>query len=357
MSWNREPVSETTTTPSFEPIGDRPVRWGVLGPGRIAAGVVRDLADVHGGVLHAVASRSAERARAFADEHDAPVSYGSYEQLLADPDVDVVYVATPHRQHHGIALAAVQAGKHLLVEKAFTVTLAGSQQVVDAARARGVFVMEAMWTRFQPAVVRLRELIAEGAIGDVRSVRADLGLRVPFEATDRLWDPAQGGGALLDLGVYPTSWLQMVLGGVPTSLDVAGVLGPNGVDSESTLLWHTEDGRHGVGTCSLLSPLPGQAAVFGTEGWIEVPPRFHHPGRLVVHRTGGGRSVESSEELVRSATGTGYSHELDEVHRCLAAGLTESPVMPLDDTLAVMSVLEQALHALGVHHDEDPAAI
>ncbi len=346
-----------TTTPSFEPVDDRPVRWGVVGPGRIAAGVVGDLADVDGGVLHAVASRSAERARAFADEHGAAVSYGSYEQLLADPDVDVVYVSTPHRQHHGIALAAVEAGKHLLVEKAFTVTLAGSQQVVDAARERGVFVMEAMWTRFQPAVVRLRELIAEGAIGGVRSARADLGLRVPFEPTDRLWDPAQGGGALLDLGVYPTSWLQMVLGGVPTSLEVAGVRGPNGVDAESTVLWQTEDGRHGVGTCSLLSPLPGQAAVFGTEGWIEVPPRFHHPGRLVVHRTGGGRSVESSEELVLPATGTGYSHELDEVHRCLAAGLTESPVMPLEDTLAVMSVLEQALHALGVRHDEDPAAI
>lgn len=348
------------TAAAFEPITDRPVRWGVVGPGRIAAGVVRDLADVPGGVLHAVASRSLDRAKAFADEHGAAVAYGSYAELLADPDVDVVYVSTPHRQHHGVALAAVEAGKHLLVEKAFTVTLAGAQQVVDAARARGVFVMEAMWTRFQPAVVRLRELLADGAVGEVRSVRADLGLRVPYDPTDRLWDPAQGGGALLDLGVYPTSWLQMVLGGVPSSLEVAGVLGPEGVgavDAESTLLWRTEDGRHGVATCSLLSPLPGQAAVFGTEGWIEVPPRFHHPGRIVVHRTAGGRSVESSEEVVLPATGTGYSHELDEVHRCLAAGLTESATMPLDDTLAVMSVLEQALHALGAQQDEDPAAI
>ena len=340
-----------------EPITDRPVRWGVVGPGRIAAGVVRDLAAMPGGQLHAVASRSLERARAFADAHDAAVAYGSYAELLADPDVDVVYIATPHRQHHGIALAAVEAGKHLLVEKAFTVTLAGAQEVVDAARVRGVFVMEAMWTRFQPAVVRLRELLADGAVGEVRSVRADLGLRVPFDPADRLWDPAQGGGALLDLGVYPTSWLQMVLGGTPASLEVAGTLGPNGVDAESTLLWRTDDGRHGVATCSLLSPLPGQAAVFGTEGWVEVPPRFHHPSRLLVHRTGGGRSVETTEEVLAPATGTGYSHELDEVHRCLAAGLMESPVMPLADTLAVMGVLEQALHALGVRHDEDPAAV
>lgn len=345
------------SAPLLEPITDRPVRWGVVGPGRIADNVVRDLAEMPGGVLHAVASRSLDRARTFSDTHGAAVAYGSYAELLGDPDVDVVYIATPHRQHHGIALAAVEAGKHLLVEKAFTVTLAGAQEVVDAARARGVFVMEAMWTRFQPAVVRLRELLSDGAVGEVRSVRADLGLRVPFDASDRLWDPAQGGGALLDLGVYPASWLQMVLGGIPASLEVAGTLGPNGVDAEATLLWRTQDGRHGVGTCSLLSPLPGQAAVFGTEGWIEVPPRFHHPDRVLVHRTGGGRSVESTEEVLAPATGTGYAHELDEVHRCLAAGATESDVMPLADTLAVMSVLEQALHAMGVHHDEDPAAL
>ncbi len=345
------------TAPAFEPVTGRPVRWGVVGPGRIATNVVGDLAGMPGGQLHAVASRSVERARAFAAEHGAQVAYGSYAELLADPDVDAVYVATPHRQHHGIALAAVAAGKHLLVEKAFTVTLAGAREVVDAARARGVFVMEAMWTRFQPAVVRLRELVADGAIGEVRTVSADLGLRVPFDPSDRLWDPAQGGGALLDLGVYPASWLQMLLGGTPASLDVAGTVGPNGLDAECTLLWRTDDGPHGVGHCSLLSPLPGRASVFGTEGWIEVPPRFHHPDSIVVHRTGGGRSVESSEEVVAPSTGTGYSHELDEVHRCLAAGLTESPTMPLDDTLAVMSVLEQALHALGVHHEEDPDAV
>lgn len=341
---------------TYDPISDRPVRWGVVGPGRIAHGVMGDLRHTTGGVLHAVASRSADRARAFAEQHGAAVSYGSYSDLLADPDVDVVYIATPHRQHHGVALAAIEAGKHLLVEKAFTCTLAGTRQVVDAAAARRVFVMEAMWTRFQPAVVRLRELLAGGVIGDVRSVRADLGLRLPFDPADRLWDPAQGGGALLDLGVYPVSWLQMLLGGAPASLSVAGVLGPNGVDAEATLLWRGDDGRHGVATCSLLSPLPGNAAVFGTEGWIEVPPRFHHPTRLIVHRASG-RSVDSSEELTAPATGAGYAHELDEVHRCLGLGLTESPTMPLSDTLAVMAELEQALRTLGVPTDEDPAAM
>ena len=342
---------------TYEPIRDRPVRWGVVGPGRIATGVVRDLTAMDGGVLHAVASRSAGRARAFADEHGAAVSYGSYAELLADGDVDAVYVATPHRQHHGVALAAIEAGKHLLVEKAFTCTLAGSTEVVEAARARGVFVMEAMWTRFQPAVVRLRELLAEGAVGELRAVRADLGLAVSFDPADRLWDKAQGGGALLDLGVYPVSWLQMLLGGEPEQLGVAGSTGPGGVDTESTLLWAGPGGLQGSAQCSLLSPLPGTAAVFGTEGWIEVPPRFHHPSKLLVHRRAGGRSTETTELVELPATGTGYSHELDEVHRCLAAGETESPTMPLADTVSVMAVLDQALHALGVQHDEDPAAV
>ncbi|MFC5381378.1 Gfo/Idh/MocA family protein [Aquipuribacter nitratireducens] len=352
-------MTTTSTRVPYEPVRDRPVRWGVVGPGRIANGVVRDLREqcAADGVLHAVASRSVDRARVFADEHGAAVAYGSYLELLDDSDVDVVYVATPHRQHHQLALAALERGKHLLVEKAFTCTLAGAEEVVAAARERGLFVMEAMWTRFQPTVVRLRELVAEGAVGDVRSVRADLGLRVPFDAADRLWDPAQGGGALLDLGVYPLSWLQMVLGGRPTRLDHVGSLAHNGVDAESTLLWHAEDGRHGVASCSLLSPLPGAAAVFGGEGWIEVPPRFHHPDRLLVHRRRDGRSVESTEEVVAPARGTGYSHELDEVHRCLREGLTESPTMPLDDTLAVMGVLEEALHRLGITFTEDDAVV
>jgi predicted dehydrogenase len=332
---------------------DRPVRWGFVGPGRIAAAVARDLAAMPDGVLHAVASRDLARAERFAVEHGAVRAYGRVEHLLADEDVDVVYVATPHRQHHAVAVAAVAAGKHLLVEKAFTATLAGAEDVVRAARAAGVFAMEAMWTRFQPAVVRLRQLVLQGAVGDVRSVRADLGLRVPHDAADRLWDPAQGGGALLDLGVYPVSWVQMVLGGRPASIEVVGTLGPGGVDAEATVLWDAGDGRHGLASCSLLSPLPGIAAVHGTDGWIEVPPRFHHPGHLLVHHTDGGRSTTRTEPIELPATGGGYHHELAEVHRCLAAGLTESPGMPLDDTLAVMEVLETALHRLGVTFDED----
>lgn len=333
-----------------------PLRWGIAGPGRIAARLAGDLAVCDGGTLHAVGSRSADRARAFADAHGAAVAYGSYGQLLDDPDVDAVYISTPHRQHHALALAAIDRGKHLLVEKAFTCTLAGTVEVADAARAAGTFCMEAMWTRFQPAIVRLRELIADGVIGEVLTVRADLGVRRDVDPADRLWDPAQGGGALLDLGVYPVAFVQSVLGGTPATLDVAATAS-HGVDTDATLLWHTDDGRSGVAQCSLRSPLPGGAAVFGTAGWIEVPPRFHHPDRVVVHPLGDDGRSGAPEAVVAEATAGGYIHELDEVHRCVAAGLTESPVMPLDDTIAVMTVLEDALHRMGIHFDEAPAPL
>lgn len=328
------------------------IRWGVVGPGRIAAKVMSDLALVDGGVLHAVASRAPERARAFAHAHGAPAAYGSYAELLADPDVDVVYVATPHRQHHAVALAAIEAGKHLLVEKAFTCTLAGAKEVVDAARAAGIFCMEAMWTRFQPVIVKARRLLADGVIGEVRSVRAELGFRMGFDPRHRLWDPSQGGGALLDLGVYPVAFVQSVLGGTPARVEVIGSRAENGVDAESVVVWGTDDGRSGTALCSLLGPLPGSAGVFGTGGWLEVAPPFHHPTSIRVHAVNQRGRVDAPELVEAPVTGYGYAHELEEVHRCIAEGRTESPAMPLADTLVVMEVVDRALQDLGVRHDE-----
>jgi predicted dehydrogenase len=263
----------------------------------------------------------------------------------------VVYIATPHPQHHAIALAAIRAGKAVLVEKAFTATLAGAEQLVAAARAAGVFAMEAMWTRFQPAVVRARELVAEGTIGSVVAVQADLGIVRSFDASDRMFSPALGGGALLDLGVYVVSFAQMVLG-APQSVTAVGALEANGVEASATLLLGWDDGRSATLTTSLHSPMPGAARIFGSEGWIELPPRFHHPDRLVVSRDGA-----EPETLVLPPLGRGYAHELIEVTECVRAGRTESAVMPLDDTLAVMNVLEQAGAQLGVSWKEDAGVV
>jgi predicted dehydrogenase len=327
------------------------IRWGVVGPGRIAEKVVEDFAVVDGARAVAVASRSLDRAQAFATRHGLERAHGSYAEILTDPEVDVLYVATPHPQHHAIALAALRAGKALLVEKAFTATTAGAAEIVDVAQETGVFVMEAMWTRFQPAVVALRDLVADGAIGEVRSVQADLGVAREYDPADRLFDPAQGGGALLDLGVYVVSFAQMLLG-TPKRVVAAGSLFPSGVDAEATLLLDYADGRTATLMTSLPSALPGQARVFGTAGWIDVLPRFHHPTTIVLHRTG----VEP-ETITRQPVGQGYASELIEVTECLRAGRAESAVMPLADTLAVQTVLGEAAEQLGVRHAEDPAVL
>jgi predicted dehydrogenase len=327
------------------------IRWGIVGPGRIAEQVVKDFGVVDGARAVAVASRSLDRARDFAARHGIDRAHGSYADLLADPEVDVVYVATPHPQHSAVALAALRSGKALLVEKAFTATVAGAREVIELSRETGVFAMEAMWTRFQPAVVRLRELIAEGAIGEVRSVQADLGVQRDFDPTDRLFAKELGGGALLDLGVYVVSFAQMLLGD-PDTVHATGSTFENGVDAEASLLLGYADGRSATLMTSLHNALPGQARVFGTAGWIDVLPRFHHPQTIVLHRAGA-----EAEEITLPQLGGGYSHELIEVTECLRAGRTESAVMPLADTLAVQQVLEDAAGQLGVTFTEDAAVL
>lgn len=313
----------------------------------MAASFAQDFPAADDAELVAVGSRRPESAQAFAREHGAARAHGSYRELLADPEVDVVYLATPHPQHHRLALAAVEAGKPLLVEKAFTATLAGAEQVVQAARAAGVFCMEAMWTRFQPAVVRARELVAEGAIGEVRAVQADLGAHRDFDPTDRLFSPELGGGATLDLGVYVINVAQQFLG-TPSVVQAAGSTYPNGVDATVSYLLGYDDGRSASLVCSLESQTAGRSLVMGTEGHLELEPRFHHPASLVLRRHG-----REPEAMNLPPTGKGYSHEMDEVARCLAAGLTESPVMSLDDTLAVQAVMQTALDQLGVPVAED----
>ncbi len=323
------------------------VGWGIVGPGRIAAKVVGDFAHVDGARVVGAASRSLHRARAFADEHGLERSYGSYADVLADDEVDVLYIATPHPQHHAIAVAALRAGKAILVEKTFTATVAGAEDVITTAREQQRFAMEAMWTRFQPAIVAARDLIADGVIGEVRQLQADLGVDRPFDPSDRMFDPAQGGGAMLDLGVYPVSLAQHFLG-TPDRVTASGSLTPTGVDAEAGVLLSYADGRVATLAVSLRHHSPGAARIVGTGGWIDIMPRFHHPQSIVLTRKGA-----EPEIITRPQSGGGYSHELIEVTDCIRARRTESAVMPLDDTLAVQRMLNEICEQLGVVHRED----
>lgn len=329
---------------------NREIRWGIIGPGGIAGKVIKDFPYVPNARAVAVASRSQQRADVFAAEHGLPLAYGSYRELIMSDEVDALYIATPHPQHRDLVIAAAEAGKGVLVEKSFAATVAGAQKMITAVREHGVFAMEAMWTRFQPAIVAVRELVDSGAIGEVRQVQADLGVNRPYDPADRLYDPAQGGGATLDLGVYVVSLAHHFLGR-PDVITARGSLAPTGVDADAALLLGYDDGRVASLITTLRHQTPGAARLTGTQGWIDILPRFHHPSTFVITRAG-----REPERVELPQTGGGYCHELIEVTEGIRAGRTESSIMPLDDTLAVQETLEETLRQLGVrHHDDDHA--
>lgn len=322
------------------------IRWGIVGTGALAHGVAGDFQFVPGAELVAVASRTRVKAQEFAAHHDIGLAFGSYRELLESPHVDVVYIATPNPQHRDVALAAIANGKAVLVEKAFTVTLAGAQQVVDAARAKGVFAMEAMWTRFLPVIAAAREVVAWGRIGDVVGIQGDLYAHREYQPEHRLFAPELGGGAILDLGVYPISFAQAFLGEAK-EICSRSRLYHSGVERASVVnLVHAGDALSSL-TFGFDGHGPGRMVIVGTKGWIEVEPRFHHPSMITVHRNGMlPRIIEAMP------TGRGYSHEFAEVTQRLRDGFTESPTMPLNDTLEVMRIAEACLQQAGMTHQE-----
>ena len=328
---------------------DDTVRWGILATGGIARAFTRDLATLPEGEVVAVGSRSPDSARRFADEHGIPRAYGSWAELAADPDVDVVYVATPHSAHLEAATVCLEAGKAVLCEKPLTLNLAQARELVALARRRRVFLMEAMWTYCNPVVRRMLDLVADGAIGDVRSVHADFGIAAPADASHRLRDPRLGGGALLDLGVYPVSFAHLVLG-EPSSVAAWAHLTPEGVDETTGVLLGYDSGAVATLSCSIAAASPTVAAVSGTRGRIELPHGFFSPQSFRLHRQG--REPEEIT-LPEARDGAGYTHEAAEVMRCLREKETESPLVPLDGTLAVMATLDAVRERIGVRYPQD----
>ena len=326
------------------------IRWGILGAGGIAGTVGADIAASPHSEIVAVAARELSRARAFADARGIPRAYGSYAELVADPEVDVVYIATTHAQHHEHALLALRAGKPVLVEKAFTLNARQAREVVAEARARRVFCMEAMWTRLNPLLRLAVELAGDGSIGEVLAVRADLSKLFPYDPTHRLYDLAAGGGALLDLGVYPVMLATMFLGR-PDTIQAMGTLAPTGADLTVLQQWKYADGRLAQLYCSAAGPSPFGALVTGTDGWISVEPRMHRPQRLVVSTSEGRDEIPAPP-----VEGNGYGLQVAEVERCLAAGLLESDEIPLDDTVMIMEIMDEVRRQLGVRYPADDSA-
>ncbi|MEV8564407.1 Gfo/Idh/MocA family oxidoreductase [Streptomyces sp. NPDC051322] len=328
----------------------RTVRWGVLATGGIAAAFTADLQGMPDTEVVAVASRTLASAKGFAERFDIPRAYGSWDELAADDEVDVVYVATPHSAHRAAAGLCLEAGRAVLCEKAFTLNAREAAELVGLARSRGSFLMEAMWMYCHPLLRRLVELVSDGAIGEIRTVQADFGLEGPFDAGHRLRDPAQGGGALLDLGVYPVSFAHLLLG-EPDRVQADALLSAEGVDLNTGMLLGWDSGASALLSASVTADTPQTAAVSGTAGRIEFPRGFFQPERFVLHRAG----REPEEFTAEQAGGTlhGMQYEAAEVMRCLRAGETESPLVPLDGTLAVMRTLDAVRTRIGVRYPVD----
>ncbi|MFF2212007.1 Gfo/Idh/MocA family protein [Streptomyces antibioticus] len=328
------------------------VRWGILATGGIAAAFTADLVDLPDAEVVAVASRTETSARAFAERFGIPRAYGGWEALAEDPDIDVVYVATPHSAHRAAAGLCLKAGRAVLCEKPFTLNVREAEELVALARQEGRFLMEAMWMYCNPVVRRLKALIDDGAIGEVRTVQADFGLEGPFPPSHRLRDPAQGGGALLDLGVYPVSFAHLLLG-EPDRISAQAVLSAEGVDLQTALALSWNSGALAALHCSVTGGTGTTASVTGSRGRIDIPAGFFHPDRFVLHRTG-----HDPEEFTADPSDgprTTLRHEANEVMRALRAGETESPLVPLNGTLAVLRTLDTARHQTGVHYPGEPA--
>jgi predicted dehydrogenase len=321
---------------------DNKVRWGILGTGGIAGTFASDLPLVPGAELAAVGSRATGTAEAFAARYGFARAHGSWADLAADPEIDVVYIATPHAFHYPAAMACLTAGKAVLCEKPMSLDMASSAMLVQEARAQEVFLMEAMWMRCNPAIRRITGLIADGAIGEVVAVHADFGLQGPFPPEHRLRAVELGGGALLDLGVYPVNLAHLVLG-APATVRAWGRLSPEGVDENTGILLGYDSGAVAALTCGIVGATRNAASITGTTGRIDLPPGFFAPRSFTLHR-----AAAEPEVVEVPFEGRGYHFEAAEVQRCLGEGLRESPLMPQTTTLEIMTLLDTIREEIGV---------
>jgi predicted dehydrogenase len=311
------------------------LRWGIIGPGRIAHKFAKGLDFVDGAELTAVGSRSIDRAHAFADEYDIPQRFGSYEELAEQGDVDAIYIATPHPAHADNALLCLNADKAVLCEKPLTVNAAEARRVIDAARQNSVFCMEAMWSRFAPPFTKLRELIATGALGEVRMVHAHFCFRAGWNPDSRTLNPDLAGGGLLDVGVYPISLASMLLG-KPTHISGSAHIGETGVDEQAGMVLGYDGGRVAVLSCGVRTNSPKTVTVCGTEAMVTIDNAWWGDRGLTLIPAGG-----EPECMPLPRVGNGYNYEAEEVARCLADGKLESDIMPLDESLAVMETMDE----------------
>jgi predicted dehydrogenase len=337
-----DPVSDLVPDPQDAP----PLRWGIIAPGGIANKLADAVAGFTAGTVVAVGSRDARRAADFAGRHGVARSYGSYEELVADDEVEAVYVASPHSGHREHALLAIEAGKHVLIEKALARNGAEVEEIFGAAQRNQVFVMEAMWTRHLPHIAEVHRRIADGAIGDIVTLTADHGQSLDLPSDHRLKNPELAGGALLDLGVYPISFTVDVLG-APQEVSATGRLTETGVDGHVALVLGYGPKTLAQIDTTLYTKTPTTAVISGTEGSIEIEGDFYGPNRARLRKADRGRTVV---EEWGGPIDNGFQFQVAEMARCVADGRQESERMTWASSRAVMAVMDEARRQVGVRY-------
>jgi predicted dehydrogenase len=323
------------------------LRWGILATGGIAAAFASDLRTA-GLDLVAVGSRSQESADAFASRFDIAHAHPSYEALVADPDVDIVYVSTPHPMHHENAKLALEAGKHVLVEKAFTLNRQEAEDLQRLAAERGLLVMEAMWTRYLPHMVRIREIIEAGTLGEIRAVTADHTQKLPTDPAHRLNALELGGGALLDLGIYPISFIWDVLG-APTTVTAVGRLVETGADSEVATIMTHEGGAISTSLSSSRAAGPNTASIVGTDARIDIDEVWYTPTTFRVVLPDG----TVAEEYASDVAGRGMEYQAMAAERLVREGTIEGDILPIAESAAIMGTLDEIRAQIGVRYPRE----
>lgn len=324
------------------------IRWGILGPGNIARKFAQGIEALPDAEVAAVGSRTRENAVRFADEFNVPRRHASYESLAEDPEVDAIYVATPHPMHKDNTILCLRAGKAVLCEKPFAVNRREAEEMLAVARTEKRFLMEAMWTRFLPVVEQVRKWIADGRIGDPRMVQADFGFRTGIDPTSRLFAPALAGGGLLDVGCYCVSLASMVFQAKPDSVTGLFHLGETGVDEQGAMVLGYSGGALAVLSSAVRTNTPHEACIMGTEGMIQLHAPFWRGDRATLIRP-----EEDPIEIHLSYPSTGYQFEAAAVGNCLREGRLESDIMPLDESLQIMNTLDRIRTEWGLIYPMD----
>ncbi len=326
---------------------EQKIRWGILGTGWIAEKMAVALSTVNDAALVAIGSRSSAKAREFARRYHIESAYGSYEDLAADPAIDVVYIATPHPYHCANTLLCVRNGKAVLCEKPFAMNETEVRQMISTAREHGVFLMEAFWTRFLSSVGKTLDLVASGALGRVRYIQSDFGVFRPFDPYHRAFNKELGGGSLLDIGIYPV-FLTLLLWGEPDQIVCVPHIGSTGVDESLALTFKYNDGRIANLFSSFIVDSTVETHICGTEGRLKLNRMWFCPVPIVLTR-----GDSPPETMTFDYVGNGYNYEAEEVVRCLGAGKTESDILPLDFSIRLITLLDRIRKDIGLVYEAD----